>query len=343
MRIAITGATGNIGTSLLEVLARDERVEEIVGIARRPCPLVRERTRFVRADVGQDVLEEALRGMDAVVHLAWQVQPARDREQLERTNVEGSKRVFSAAARAGVKTLIHASSAAVYSRGSKDRFVDESWPRAGISSSTYSRQKAQVEALLDAFEAGHPNMRIVRLRPVPVFKREAATGVRRLYLGPVLPRWLFRPHSVPLVPDHELLCFQCVHSLDVARAFQSALFGDARGAFNLAAEPVIDSRRLALLLHTRKRKMSERVLRALTTATFRLHLQRTDAGWVDLALKSPLVDAARAREELPWRPRYAASEALAELFDGLREGAAMATPPLGRGPYGRLSVGLAAR
>lgn len=343
MRIAITGATGNLGTSLLDVLSHDERVEEIVAIARRACPLVRERARFVRADVGADVLDEAFRDVDAVVHLAWQVQPARDLGRLERTNVEGSKRVFSAAARAGVKTLVYASSIGVYSRGPKDRYVDESWPRSGISSSSYSRHKAQVEALLDAFEAGHPAMRIVRMRPAFIFKREAATGIRRLYVGPVLPRWLFRPHTVPAVPDIEGLCFQCVHSFDVARAFQSALFEPVSGAFNLAAEPVIDSRRLAVLLQARKRRVSERVMRALTTATFRLHLQRTNASWLDLALMSPLVDAARARTELAWRPRYAATEALVELFEGLREGAALPTPPLGRGPYGRFSVGLLAR
>src|SRR5690606_21617328 len=110
MRIAITGATGNIGTSLLEILARDERVEEIVGIARRACPLARERTRFVRADVAEDDLDETFAGVDSVIHLAWQVQPARNPKQLERTNIEGSKRVFSAAARAGVKTLVYASS-----------------------------------------------------------------------------------------------------------------------------------------------------------------------------------------------------------------------------------------
>src|SRR5690606_13723994 len=121
--------------------------------------------------------------------------------------------------------------------------------------------------------------------------------------------------------DLERLRFQCVHSLDVARAFQNALFLDVHGPFNIAAAPVIDSRRLAVLLQTRRRLFSEGALRALTAASFRLHLQRTVAGWVDLALNSPLVDATRARTELEWRPRYAATEALVELFDGLRDGA----------------------
>lgn len=344
MRIAITGATGNVGTSLLEVLARDPRVEEIVAIARRPCPLVRDRTRFVRLDVGcGDGLEEAFAGVDAVVHLVWQVQPARDVERLARTNVEGSKRVFRAAAHAGAKVLVHASSQGVYSRGPKDRFVDESWPRTGIPTSTYSRHKAQVEALLDAFESGHPAMRVVRLRPALIFRREAATRVRRLFLGPVVPRALFRPHVLPAVPDHARLRFQCLHSLDAARAFHAALFEPVRGAFNLAAAPVLDARSLAVLLEARRRRVPERLLRALARASFQLHLQRTDASWLDLALESPLMDVTRARTELGWRPRYAGTEALAELLDGLREGAALPTPPLAHGPFGRMGLGLSAR
>lgn len=344
MRIAITGATGNVGTSLLEVLARDERVSEIVAIARRPCPLWKERTRFVRLDVGRDDgLDEAFAGVDAVVHLAWQVQPARDVERLARTNIEGSKRVFRAAARAGAKALLHASSQGVYSRGPKDRFVDEDWPRTGIPSSTYSRHKAQVEALLDAFESGHGEMRVVRLRPALVFRREVATRIRRLFLGPVVPRAFFRPHVLRAVPDLDRLRFQALHSLDAARAFHAALFEPVRGAYNLAAAPVLDARSLAVLLEARRRRVPERLLRALTTATFRLHLQRTDVGWLDLALESPLMDASRARRELGWRPRYAATEALAELLDGLREGAALPTPPLAHGPFGRMGLGLSAR
>jgi uncharacterized protein YbjT (DUF2867 family) len=35
MRVLITGATGNVGTSVLEALADEPAVEEIVGLARR--------------------------------------------------------------------------------------------------------------------------------------------------------------------------------------------------------------------------------------------------------------------------------------------------------------------
>jgi uncharacterized protein YbjT (DUF2867 family) len=35
MKVVVTGATGNVCTSVIEALVADERVTEIVGIARR--------------------------------------------------------------------------------------------------------------------------------------------------------------------------------------------------------------------------------------------------------------------------------------------------------------------
>src|SRR3954468_3627308 len=101
MRVVVTGATGNVGTSVLQALAADPEVHEIVGIARRLPRWQNPRTRWVAADVASDDLGAACAGADAVVHLAWLIQPARDYAELERVNVEGSRRVFEAAAAAG--------------------------------------------------------------------------------------------------------------------------------------------------------------------------------------------------------------------------------------------------
>ena len=95
-------------------------------------------------------------------------------------------------------------------------------------------------------------MRIVRLRPGLIFKREAATGIRRLFAGPFLPSALLRKELIPVVPDVPRLRFQAVHSLDVGEAYRLAVVGDARGAFNVAAEPVIDPEVLGEVLGARR-------------------------------------------------------------------------------------------
>jgi nucleoside-diphosphate-sugar epimerase len=270
------------------------------------------------------------------VHLAWLIQPSRDDAKLRAVNVDGSRRVFDAAARAGARTLVHASSVGAYSRGPKDRRVDETWPTAGIQSLFYSRHKAEVERLLNGFEAGHPQLRVVRLRPGLIFKREAATGIRRLFAGPFLPSPLVRRGLIPIVPDTPGLRFQAVHSHDVGRAYARAVVGDARGAFNVAAEPVLDPQALAQLLGARRVPVSPRVLRRAAELTWHARLQPAPPGWIDLALGVPLMDTGAARRALGWEPRHTGAEALMELLEGIRDGADHPTPPLAAATSGTL-------
>jgi UDP-glucose 4-epimerase len=348
MRVVVTGATGNVGTSLLPALADEPAVEEIVGIARRRPQLSFPRTRWVTADVTRDDLAPHFAGADAVVHLAWLIQPSRHRPTTRAVNVDGSRRVFEAAAAAGVSSLVYASSIGAYSPGPKDRAVDESWPTDGIRTSFYSRDKADVERVLDAVEAEHPEMRIVRLRPGLIFKGDAASGIRRLFAGPLLPTPLLRRQLIPIVPALERLRFQAVHSLDIGQAYRLAVMRDVRGAFNIAADPVLDPPELGRLLGARPVPVPERVLRATVQATWKLRLQPTPPGWLDLALGVPIMDVGRARTELGWTPTRTAGEALLELIEGMRRGAGLQTAPLqpggaGPGRIRELLTGVGAR
>ena len=349
MRVVVTGATGNVGTSVVRALGGAPEVSEVVGLARRLPAISLPKTSWVQADVARSDLATIFSGADAVIHLAWLIQPSRDEAAMRQTNVEGSARVLHAAGAAGVGTLVYASSVGAYSPGPKDRPVDEGWPTDGIASSAYSRHKAEVERRLDGFEREHPAVRVVRLRPALIFKREAAAEIRRLFAGPLLPNLLVRRRLIPVVPQVERLVFQAVHSLDVGEAYKlAALDSRAAGAFNLAAEPVLDAAQLGHLLGARAVNVSRAALRSAADVTWRLRLQPTDPSWLDLALESPLMDAARARRELGWRPRHRADETLLELLDGIRDGAGYATPPLDAragGPlrYRELLTGLGGR
>jgi len=338
VRIVVVGASGNVGTSVLRALIDDAAVDEIVGIARRRPSLSLPKTTWATADVVDADLATLFRGADCVIHLAWLIQPSRDLETTQAVNVTGSARVFDAVATAGVPALVYASSVGAYSPGPKHSPVDESWPTDGIQSSYYSRQKAATERLLDRFEREQPGVRVVRLRPGLIFKREAASEIRRLFIGPLLPNPLVRRALIPVVPRAERLVFQAVHSLDVGEAYRLAAVGDARGPFNVAAEPVLDGARLSELLGARAVSVQPSTLRALAAASWRLRLQPASPSWLDLAFGVPTLDSTRAREELGWVPRRSADAALLELLDGLREGAAMDTPPLEAGAGGPLRV-----
>ena len=346
LRVVVVGASGNVGTSLLDALAREPRVDSVLGVARRRP----EETdvEWVEADIGRDELLPHFRGADAVVHLAWAIQPSHDAEALRRTNVVGSRRVFRAVAEAEVPALLYASSVGAYSPGPKRSFVDERWPRDGVRTSFYSRHKAEVEALLDRFEQEHASIRVVRLRPGLIFKREAASGIRRLFAGPLLPTPLLSRRFLGFIPWHPQLRVQGVHSRDVAEAFRLAIVSDVRGAFNIAAEPVLDGHEVARLLGARPIAVPRRLLRAAALLTWRLHLQPTPPGWVDLAFRAPLLNCERARAELGWAPTRSAGEALLELLEGMRQGAGADTPPLspatgGPARLGELATGVGER
>jgi UDP-glucose 4-epimerase len=341
MRIVIFGATGNVGTSLVELLAADGEVGEIVGVARRLPDWHPPKTRWVTADVADEGgdLRPVVAGADAVVHLAWLFQPSHDPVATWRANVLGSIRVFEAAAATGVPVLVHASSVGAYSPGPKDRAVDESWPTHGWPTAGYSREKAYVERVLDAFEAEHAEMRVVRLRPGFIFKRTSAAEQRRLFAGPLLPGFLVRPSLIPVIPRFAGFRLQALHSDDAAEAYRLALLRPVRGAFNLAAEPPLDAESLAGLLDARPVPVPPGLLRAGVALAWHLHLAPASPHLFDLAVRLPLLDSTRARDELGWSPRHSALDAVGEFLGGLNDAAGGATPPLAThaGGPGRLS------
>ncbi|BCY14267.1 NAD-dependent epimerase/dehydratase family protein [Actinoplanes sp. L3-i22] len=337
MRVVIVGATGNAGTALLRRLRAEPDVEAI-GVARRipadsgPYADMEWHPVDVGRDDATDRLTQIFEGAAAVVNLAWQIQPSHDSRQLYRTNVLGSRSVFRAALRAGVDTLVQASSVGVYAPGPKWAFVKESWQRTGVAESSYSRHKALVEGMLDEIESDHPTLRVVRLRPGLIFQRDAGTEIGRYFAGPLLPARLLRFGWVPLLPANPGLRMQAVHADDVADAYLRVLRADVRGAFNVAAGPVLDPMVLARVFHGLPLPVPGFALEGAASLSWWLRLQPVDRGWVKLALKAPLMSCDRARDELGWRPERTAVEALREVVDGLADRAGRPeSPPLDPG------------
>ena len=328
MRVVVVGATGNVGTSVLRSLAREEQVESVLGLARRTPNLAVPKVEWASADITSDYLAPHFEGADAVVLCAWLIQPSRDLNKLWMVNVEGSTRVMRAVREAGVPALLYASSVGTYSPGPKDRAVDESWPTGGVSTSYYARQKAEVERRLDRFEHEKQDVRVVRMRPGLVFKKEASQGIRRLFAGPFLPNVLMRPGLINYVPELEGLRSQVVHSYDVGEAFRLAVTRDVRGAFNLAAEPVLDAREIGRILGARTFPFPASAVRAGADLAWRLRLQPVSPDWLDLSLNVPIMDTSRAREELGWTPEYGAGDALLSVLDGLAHNTGLDTPVL---------------
>jgi nucleoside-diphosphate-sugar epimerase len=328
MRVAVTGATGNVGVRVVDRLLAAGH--DVVGLARRPA---REDNRVswvatdvARADAGA-ALARAFDGCAAVVHLAWQIQPDREGSRLRATNVDGTRRVLAAVLEARVPTLVYASSVGAYSPGPHKRRVDESWPTGGIASSLYSRHKAEVERFLDGVEAHRPELRVVRLRPGLVFQAGAASEIARYFLGPLLAPGLL-PRRPRVLPWPIGAAVQVVHSRDLAEAYVAAVLQEVHGSFNVTAEPPLTARTVARGLGGMPLPVPFALVRAVAAAGYAARLSPTNPGWVDLGRRLPLMDTGRAARELGWAPVHPADEALREVLDGLSERRGGGTPVL---------------
>lgn len=336
MRVAVTGASGNVGSALTRRLVAEPAIEEVVAVARRLGSDGTSNVSWVSADVRDEpAMVAAFDGVDAVVHLAWAIQPARDRALTRSINVDGSRAVFRAAERAGVGSVVHASSVGAYGPAADDEPVDEQFPATGLPRSFYSRDKAEVEGLLDAL-AAKGSTRVVRLRPGLIFQRSAAAEIRRLFAGPLLPDVLLRPGLLPLLPGVAGVRFQAVHADDVANAYHLVLTTPTvSGAFNIATDDVLNLRTVADILRTRSPlELPFGLTRTAADVAWRARLTPTPAGWLDLAAQAPIMSSQRARNELGWTPTHTGKATLAELLDGMRHGDGGATPPLERGAGG---------
>ena len=329
MRVVVVGASGNVGTAVLRRLSAEPSVDTVVGVARRPPIGAGEpydSAEWESADIGAPDavgrLTAVFAGADAVIHLAWRLQPSWDIDTLRRINVEGSRAVADAVAAAGVPHLVYASSIGAYAPSPGQQRRDESWATTGIPSSTYSRQKAEVERVLDG--VGFP---VLRVRPGIVLQPAAAAEIARFFLGPFVPTALLRPSLLRLLPWPAGVRGQIVHADDLADAMVRGLLAGLAGGLNVATEPLLTRDLVAEVLGATAFDVPAGLVRGAVTASWKAHLQPTDAGWIDMARNVPIMDTSRARS-LGWAPRHPAGEVLREFLPALAAGTGTGSPAL---------------
>jgi nucleoside-diphosphate-sugar epimerase len=328
MRVVIVGASGNVGSAVIRALSAEPRVTSVVGLARRHPDWALPKTEWVSADIAVDDLVPLVRGADVVVHLAWQFQPTHDPYLTWTTNAVGTARVLDAVSEAEVPALVYASSVGAYSPRDDDTPVDEDWPTHGWPTAAYGREKAYTERLLDTFVHAHPERRVVRFRPAFIFQESSAMQQRRLFAGALLPTQIGHRGLVPVLPWPQGLRFQALHADDAADAYRLAVIESVAGAFNLAADPVITGERMAELLDARLVPVPSQLVRRSIGSAWHARLLPASPDLFEMAMRLPVMSAARATNELAWSPRHGADDAIREFLEGLRHRASGPTPPL---------------
>jgi nucleoside-diphosphate-sugar epimerase len=332
LTVAVTGPTGTFGFGLVPLLEADPRVARVVGVARRPFdPAAHGWTKMTyrQGDVRDPAgLEEAFRGADVVVHLAFLITGAVSRATTRAVNVDGTLNAVRAAAAAGARRFVFASSVAAYGFHADNPVgMTEDWPVRPASTLFYAQEKAELEHLLADEVTRHPGLDLYLLRPSIVVGPHTIGGKQVVpeRLAPLARRiagGLTRLPGHPPVPVPRLPV-QLVHEDDVGQALLLCIVGAGPpGAYNIAGDGVLSStdvvRELGFTAVPVPGRLARDPARALT-ALARLRHAPPVLGWAEVLQQPAVMDTTKAKRELGWHPRYSALAALrATLGDARR-------------------------
>jgi UDP-glucose 4-epimerase len=328
LTVAVTGPTGDLGISVVDALEGSRSVKRVIGMARRPFDPKDQgwkKTEYREGDV-QDAasVRELVKGADVVVHLAFAILSAG--EATRELNVEGSRRVFEEAAKAGVERLCYASSVAAYGfHDDNPDWLTEEVPPRGTPEHFYSQQKAEVEGVLGNVLLRYPRTVAYAFRPCIVAGPTAQTMLQEIpyvRLSEAMPDAVRNlvssmPILRPVIPDPGTR-FQLVHEDDVASAFLAGVQGKGDpGPYNLAGRGTITMSDLADALGWYSVPVPELAVEATAEVVARLPLPAATS-WIHSVRKPVLMKTDRAVNGLKWKPRYTTKATLKDMVDAHR-------------------------
>ena len=329
LTVAVTGPTGEIGKPFIRALERQKDVTRILGMARRPFdPKAHHwrKTEYRQGDVlDRAAVDSLCAEADVVVHLAFIIVAGSGESRA--INLEGSRNVFEAAVKSKAQRLVYASSVAAYGfHEDNPQPLTEDVPARGTEAHPYSADKAAVEDVLSEVVEGSETDAYI-FRPCIVAGPEAPlliNSIPYVQLSERMPgavRALFDqvPILKPVLPDPGVP-FQLVHHDDVALALRAAVLGrGAPGVYNLAGSGEVTMRDLADALGYYTVPVPELAVDATAEVISRLPFLPDEASWIEAARIPVLMDTAKARSELKWRPRHDALETLKATVEAHRQ------------------------
>ncbi|OBH50404.1 NAD-dependent epimerase/dehydratase family protein [Mycobacterium sp. E2479] len=315
LRVAVTGPTGTFGFGLMPLLEADDRIGEIIGIARSHFDPVQHgwsKMTYRPGDVRSPTdLTAAFDGADVVVHLAFAITGSPKDPATYAINIDGTLNTFKAAADAGAKRFVFASTISALGFDPDMPYgVTEEWAPRPIKYFDYARQKANLERALTELEADTPGIDLYVLRtpgvmgPHVIGHKSSGSGLRRLR------RFIDRNRRLPLripmpVPRFET---QAIHEDDVGSAFVQCILGaGAPGVYHICSEGVISSEDIARIFGFRPvpfgKDLLYRTMSQVAAAT-RFRFVPDFAAVAELYSVPVIIDSTKAKQRLGWTPKW---------------------------------------
>ena len=319
-RVAVTGAAGYIGRKLVTALELDSTVESVVAIDLLPLAgHVSSKVAFLRHDITLP-FATALSDhrVDALVHLAFVLNPSRDRNRSREVNVGGALQALRSCAQAGVGHVVYLSSSTVYgAHPDNPAELTEESPMRPVSGFQYGEDKVEVEGLLDDWVKRDPRMTASVLRACPV-------------MGPSADNFIAAAFSKPFlvgVSGHDP-GMQLCHEDDAVEVIRACTLARSEGVYNVAGDGTIHWSEMVRAMGRRLVRLPAWIIYPLTELTWRLRLQQdSPAVGLDFIRYPWIMSTEKLRRELGLGP-FRTSQ---EVWDSF----ARRTQPAGSGEVTR--------
>jgi UDP-glucose 4-epimerase len=281
--VAVTGASGYIGTRLLQELEEQAEPHKLVAIDARPLPFPVLNVVAYRRDVTEPIADVLLHHRaTTLVHLAFGARRGRNRREVDairQANLDALATVLDSCVRASLSHFIYLSSHTVYGAHPDNPIplTDKASPRP-LPDFPYGFDKYISELTIQKFAEQHTEVKVTILRSCIVL---GPNGLSSVTSG------LFRPWLLGVLGYNPPLQF--LHEDDLARVLTMIIRRKLPGVFNVAGEGVVHYHEMAEIIKSRMVILPAFLAYPLAQLTWNLRLQRdSTAAGLDL-VRYPMV------------------------------------------------------
>ncbi len=303
--VAVTGASGYIGTLLLQQLEELGQARRLVAIDLRPLALPIHNISVYRKDLTESIEDVLLtHRVSTLVHLAFITRRGRNRREvntIRQTNLDTLRSVLESCLRARVKHFVYLSSHTVYGAHSDNSIpLTEGAPLRPSPDFPYGYDKYLSEQMIQEFAEQNPDLKITVLRSCIVLGPTADNYVTRAFFRP----WLaaIQDYNPPI---------QFLYEDDLARLLIIIIDRGVSGVFNVAGEGIVFYREMAEIINSKLIELPAFLGYPLIQLTWHLRLQRdSTAAGLDLVRYPIVLSTSKLRQATGYRFWHTSKEAL---------------------------------
>jgi UDP-glucose 4-epimerase len=315
--VAVTGASGFLGSNLIGMLEHDERVRRVVAIDLKPAPggeRTGEKTRSYEVDLTQPAAETrvaeilAAEQVDTLAHLAFLSSPTHGTAWAHELESVGTMHVTVAARQAQVRKLVLWSLTWLYgARPTNPNFLTEKHPLRAPTDEPFFADKIDAEEQARRFAQRSPGSVVTILRTAPILGPTVHNAITRYLARKVVPTMM---GFDPLV--------QFLHEADAIAATHLAVARDIPGTFNIVGDGILPLSSVIRLAGRIAMPVPHPIAEATAAVGWTAQLFEAPPSFLKYLRFLCVADGRKAREEMGFRPAYSTREAVLDFAGAQR-------------------------